>query len=92
MRRELRFDHRTQAVRDALVRQPLPNPLLKGFGAVNTGAAIDLLRPWARGLLDLDRGGAGVRVAARTGAQGMARVLRWALGGSASEKTARAQG
>ncbi len=92
IRGELRCDHRTRTVRDALLRQPLPNPLLKGFGAINTAAAIDLLPSWARVMLDLDRGGAGGRVAARTGAQGMARVLRWALGGSASERTARRQG
>ncbi|KQM98208.1 oxygenase MpaB family protein [Sphingomonas sp. Leaf25] len=92
MRHELRCDHRTRAVRDALVNQPLKSPFLRGFGAINTAAAIDLLPPWARAMLELDAGSAGARVAARTGAQGMARVLRWALNGSASEKTARAQG
>lgn len=89
VRSELRCDDRTRTVRDALLRQPLPNPLLKGFGALNTAAAIDLLPPWARAMLAL-RSTAPIGV--RTGAQGMARMLRWALGGSASEKTARAQG
>jgi uncharacterized protein (DUF2236 family) len=92
IRPELLCDHRTRTVRDALLRQPLPNPLLKGFGALNTAAAIDLLPPWARGMLDVHAGGAGARVAARTGARGMANVLRWALRGSASEKVARRQG
>lgn len=88
VRRELRCDERTRTVRDALLHQPLSNPLLKGFGALNTAAAIDLLPPWARAMLELQPHGVGVR----TGAHGMARVLRWALGGSASERTARAQG
>jgi uncharacterized protein (DUF2236 family) len=89
VRGELRCDDRTRAVRDALLQQPLPNPLLKGFGALNTAAAIDLLPPWARAMLELQHR---PRIGVRSGAQGMARVLRWALGGSASEKTARAQG
>ena len=89
VRGELRCDTRTRTVRDALLQQPLPNPLLKGFGALNTAAAIDLLPPWARAMLEL-RSTAPLGV--RAGAQGMARMLRWALGGSASEKTARAQG
>ena len=89
VRRELRCDARTRTVRDALLNQPLPNPLLKGFGALNTAAAIDLLPPWARAMLEL-RSTAPMGV--RAGAQGMARMLRWALNGSASEKTARAQG
>ncbi|WP_294327844.1 oxygenase MpaB family protein [uncultured Sphingomonas sp.] len=89
VRGELRCDARTRAVRDALLHQPLPNPFLKGFGALNTAAAIDLLPPWARAMLEL-RSPSPVGV--RAGAQGMARMLRWALGGSASEKTARAQG
>ncbi len=89
VRSELRCDDRTRTVRDALLLQPLPNPLLKGFGALNTAAAIDLLPPWARAMLAL-RSSAPMGV--RAGAQGMARMLRWALGGSASEKTARAQG
>lgn len=86
VRGELCCDHRTRTVRDALLRQPLPNPFLKGFGALNTAAAIDLLPPWARAMLEL-RSTAPLGV--RAGAQGMARMLRWALGGSASEKTAR---
>ncbi|WP_294318847.1 oxygenase MpaB family protein [uncultured Sphingomonas sp.] len=89
IRGELRCDDRTRTVRDALLNQPLPNPFLKGFGALNTAAAIDLLPPWARAMLAL-RSAAPLGV--RAGAQGMARMLRWALGGSASEKTARAQG
>lgn len=88
VRSELRCDVRTRTVRDALLHQPLPNPFLKGFGALNTAAAIDLLPPWARAMLEL-RNTAPLGV--RAGAQGMARMLRWALGGSASEKTARAQ-
>ncbi len=90
IRPELRFDERTRTVRDALLRQPLPNPLMRGFGALNTAAATDLLPTWARTMLGLggrERAG----VAARTGARGMAQVLRWALNGSASERTARAQ-
>lgn len=88
VRGELRCDVRTRTVREALLHQPLPNPFLKGFGALNTAAAIDLLPPWARAMLEL-RNTAPLGV--RAGAQGMARMLRWALGGSASEKTARAQ-
>ncbi|KQM29041.1 MULTISPECIES: oxygenase MpaB family protein [unclassified Sphingomonas] len=88
VRGELCCDHRTRTVRDALLQQPLPNPFLKGFGALNTAAAIDLLPPWARAMLEL-RSTAPLGV--RAGAQGMARMLRWALNGSASEKTARAQ-
>ncbi|PXA88823.1 histidine kinase, partial [Nostoc sp. 3335mG] len=53
VRRELCCDDRTRTVRDALLYQPLPNPLLKGFGALNTAAAIDLLPPWARAMLEL---------------------------------------
>lgn len=87
VRGELCCDHRTRTVRDALLQQPLPNPFLKGFGALNTAAAIDLLPPWARAMLEL-RSTAPLGV--RAGAQGMARMLRWALNGSASEKTARA--
>lgn len=90
VRGELCCDDRTRTVRDALLRQPLPNPLLKGFGALNTAAAIDLLPPWARAMLELQ--GNGGRVAVRTGARGMARVLRWALSGSTSESVARTQG
>jgi len=90
IRPELRCDTRTRTVRDALLHQPLPNPLMKGFGALNTAAAIDLLPSWARVMLEL-RGGENGRVAARTGARGMSHVLRWALGGSASERTARSQ-
>lgn len=89
VRSELRCDDRTRTVRDALLGQPLPNPLLKGFGALNTAAAIDLLPPWARAMLALR---STTSMGVRAGAQGMARMLRWALGGSASEKTARAQG
>ncbi len=90
IRPELRCDTRTRTVRDALLHQPLPNPLMKGFGALNTAAAIDLLPAWARVMLELP-GGENGRVAARTGARGMSHVLRWALGGSASERTARSQ-
>lgn len=89
IRPELRFDDRTATVRDALLQQPLPHPLLKGFGALTTTAAIDLLPRWAQTMLDLRSGVPGNRIVARAGAQGMAQVLRWALAGSTRERAGR---
>lgn len=92
IRPELRFDDRTATVRDALLRQPLPNPMMKGFGALTSTAAIDLLPRWSRTMLGLSGGLPGNRIVARAGAQGMAQVLRWALGGSTRERSARTGG
>ena len=88
MRPQLRFDARTRTVRDALLNQPAPSLLLRPFGDLNMRAAIDLLPPWARTMLMLHTGD-GERVVVRAGAQGMGRLLRWALSGATAEQRAR---
>lgn len=80
MRPQLRYDHRTKAVADALFAQPAPTPALEPFQRLTREAAVDLLPDWALGLHGWRRGAA-QRLATRAGIDGTGRVLRWALRG-----------
>jgi uncharacterized protein (DUF2236 family) len=89
VRLELRADDRTRTVAAALLDQPSGNPLLLPVGKLLTGAAIDLLPPWAREMHNYRLPELG-RPPLRAGAQGIGRVLRWALtDGSAKRARAR---
>lgn len=76
IRPELRADARTRTVATALLSQPAPKAALAPFGRLMIEAGIDLLPDWAirmHGLRPMPR------FAVRAGAQGLGRVMRWAL-------------
>ncbi|MEH3102470.1 MAG: oxygenase MpaB family protein [Sphingomonas phyllosphaerae] len=77
VRPQLRGDHRVREVADALLA-PGPDPAQAAGLAVAAAAALDLLPDWAAALHDR-RAPPLVRPAIRAGADGMSRVLRWAL-------------
>lgn len=77
VRGELRFDHRTRDVAQALLA-PRDDPAETAGLAVASAAAVDLLPDWAAALHGrLPHPAA--RPAIRAGADGMSRVFRWAL-------------
>lgn len=73
----LRSDHRVRAVADALLA-PGPDRVQAAGLAVAAAAALDLLPDWAAAMHDR-RAPPLARPAIRAGADGMSRVLRWAL-------------
>jgi uncharacterized protein (DUF2236 family) len=77
VRPELRFDDRTRVVADALLA-PGDDVATSQAMALVAQAGVDLLPPWAA-LMHGRRLGALERPAIRIGANGMGRVLRWAL-------------
>jgi uncharacterized protein (DUF2236 family) len=77
VRPELRGDHRVRAVADALLA-PGPDRAQAAGLAVASAAALDLLPDWAAALHGR-RAAPLARPAIRAGADGLARVLRWAL-------------
>ena len=88
VRPQLRFDERTHTVLQALLSQPAPNLAMRPFGDLTMRAAIDLLPPWARVMLELrERPAEGPLV--RAGARGVGVMLRWALNGRNAEAQAR---
>jgi uncharacterized protein (DUF2236 family) len=88
VRPQLRFDERTRTVLQALLSQPAPNLAVRPFGELTLRAAIDLLPPWARTMLELrERPAEGPLV--RAGARGVGMMLRWALNGRNAEGQAR---
>ncbi|THD80594.1 MAG: DUF2236 domain-containing protein [Phenylobacterium sp.] len=77
VRPELRYDHRTREVAEALLRQP-SSPAIAPFMRLTFQAAQDLLPAWATQM----HGFRAVRVsrpAVRAAARGLGLVLRWAL-------------
>ncbi|MGK6324559.1 oxygenase MpaB family protein [Sphingomonas sp. DT-51] len=74
---ELRADHRTREVAAALLA-PGDDPAAAAALAVASAAAVDLLPGWAAALHGRLQPAA-ARPAIRAGADGMSRVLRWAL-------------
>lgn len=77
VRPALRGDHRVRTVADALLA-PGPDRTQAAGLAVAAAAALDLLPDWAAALHDR-RPAPLARPAIRAGADGLARVLRWAL-------------
>jgi uncharacterized protein (DUF2236 family) len=77
VRPQLRGDHRVREVADALLA-PGPDRAQAAGLAVAAAAALDLLPDWAAALHDR-RPPPLARPAIRAGADGMSRVLRWAL-------------
>lgn len=77
VRPELRGDHRVHEVADALLARG-PDPAQAAGLAVASAAALDLLPDWAAALHDR-RPAPLTRPAIRAGADGLARILRWAL-------------
>ncbi|MEH3123153.1 MAG: oxygenase MpaB family protein [Sphingomonas phyllosphaerae] len=77
VRPQLRGDHRVRKVADALLA-PGPDRAQAAGLAVAAAAALDLLPDWAAALHDR-RAPPLARPAIRAGADGMSRVLRWAL-------------
>ena len=83
VRGTLRSDRRTRATVRSILNQPAPHPALKPVMHTIMRAGIDLLPPWAaaqHGLYLAPH----QRLAARTGAQGVGSVVRWALAAKAA--------
>lgn len=78
MRPALRADERTRAVAGRLMRQPSPSLLNAPVNAVMMQAGVDLMPRWAARMHGFDLPAAG-RPAIRLGAQGVGRLMRWAL-------------
>ena len=80
MRPALRFDARTRAVQEAVLRQRSPHAALAPATTLMLQAGVDMLPAWARAMHRLDVPLPG-RPVVRLGALGVGRVLRWALSG-----------
>jgi uncharacterized protein (DUF2236 family) len=78
VRPELRFDHRTREVANALMARG-GDPLTRQAMGVVFAAGHDLLPGWAQTMHGRETGMAAPAI--RSGARGMAGVLRWALAG-----------
>lgn len=84
----LRYDERTRAVARALLDQPPPHPAAAPFTRLTFQAAQDLLPAWAAEMHGFRLPGP-ARPAVRLGAQGMGRMIRWALTDSAEGRARR---
>lgn len=86
MRPHLRADERTRGVAQALLSQSPAHPALAPFGKVLLQGGVELLPDWAARMHGLD---GPPPIAVRTGVQGIARVMRWALRDSSAKRAQR---
>ena len=87
VRGELLYDHRTEAVADALLNQPAPVTIAP-FMKLIFQAAEDLLPRWAQEMHGFKPAPASAP-AVRAAARGLGRVLRWALSNSVEVRARR---
>lgn len=88
VRPQLRYDHRTREVAQALFSQRAPSAAAAPAMALAFDAAKDLLPDWAARMHGL-RLSPPRRAAARVGLHGLGRALRWALTNSAEARARR---
>lgn len=88
VRPQLKYDHRTREVANALMSEPAPSLAAAPAMALAFDAAKDLLPDWALRLHGF-RLSAPRRATARIGLQGLGRTLRWALVNSAEARARR---
>jgi uncharacterized protein (DUF2236 family) len=88
MRPQLRYDHRTREVAQALLSQRAPSAAAAPAMALAFDAAKDLLPDWAAQMHGF-RLSPPRRAAARVGIHGLGRALRWALTNSAEARARR---
>lgn len=87
-RPDLVYDHRTQAVAQALTSQPAPSPAAVPAMALAFSAGKDLLPPWAAQMHGFRQRAAG-RALTRAAVKTMGATLRWGLANSAEARARR---
>ncbi|MCR5873026.1 DUF2236 domain-containing protein [Phenylobacterium sp. J426] len=88
VRPQLRYDHRTREVAEALLSTTPPSPAAAPAMALTFDAARDLLPGWAARMHGFRISGP-KRLAVRAGVQMLGRALRWALVNSAEARARR---
>ena len=91
IRPQLRCDERSLEIMRVLFNAPAPSQIAKPFGALMMRAGIDLLPRWAADMLGLEISER-QRLLIRSGVKRSAPVLRWAVRGSAFQRSRRRMG